>query len=178
MNLSRSVRVPIVGLALACAALVGCSPTPVPTPTPTPAFASEEEAFAAAEETYRAYMDASNSVDLQDPRSFDALDQYTAGDYQAQERKGLSEMHAEGYISGGAIRIESFRGIAVTSSGRVHAVACNDVSETLLTDSEGKSLVSPDRHVRYALDLTFEQVDSRLLLIDSDAVEDDSCLAE
>ncbi|QTV80967.1 hypothetical protein [Microbacterium sp. NIBRBAC000506063] len=33
---------------------------PEPEPTPTPLFSSEEEAFAAAEEVYRAYIDAMN----------------------------------------------------------------------------------------------------------------------
>src|SRR5690606_38234156 len=90
------------------ALLVGCSPEPDPTPTPTAAFASEEEAFAAAEETYRAYIDAFNAVDLQDPATFEPLLATSVGEYQSNERKQLSEMHAEGYVQGGAITIEWF----------------------------------------------------------------------
>ncbi len=50
-------------------------------------FASEEEAFAAAEETYRAYVDALNQVDLSDPETFEAVYAWTTGDANADERK-------------------------------------------------------------------------------------------
>ena len=45
----------------------GCAADPSVEPTPTPTFANEDEAFAAAEATYRAYVDALNQVDLADP---------------------------------------------------------------------------------------------------------------
>src|SRR5690606_26029635 len=51
----------MTALVLAAVSLSACAPTPTPTPTPTAAFASEEEAFAAAEEVYRAYNDAGNA---------------------------------------------------------------------------------------------------------------------
>ena len=61
--------------ALLMLTLAGCTtPEPTdPTPTPTSAFASEEEAFAAAEATYRAYVDALNEVDLSDPETFEPV---------------------------------------------------------------------------------------------------------
>ncbi len=53
---------PAVGAALLALALVtGCAPEPAPTPTPT-GFASDDEAFAAAEATYRAYVEAGNEL--------------------------------------------------------------------------------------------------------------------
>ena len=56
-------------LAASVVALTGClGSAPDPTPTPTAVFTSEEEAFAAAEETYRAYIDAVNARRA-DPRS-------------------------------------------------------------------------------------------------------------
>jgi hypothetical protein len=58
-------------LALALALTTACAPDPAPTPSPT-GFASQEEAFAAAEATYRAYVDALNAVDLSDPATFEA----------------------------------------------------------------------------------------------------------
>ena len=56
-------------LALALGLTTACQPEPSPSPS-APAFANEEEAFAAAEETYRAYVDALNQVDLSDPGDF------------------------------------------------------------------------------------------------------------
>jgi hypothetical protein len=50
--------------------LVGCAPQPDATPTPSATalpFATDKEAFAAAEATYRAYVDAQNGVVISDP---------------------------------------------------------------------------------------------------------------
>src|SRR5690349_16979313 len=53
----------VVAAALAVAVVLGtataCQPEPAPSPS-TGAFATQAEAFAAAEETYRAYVDALN----------------------------------------------------------------------------------------------------------------------
>src|SRR5688500_5990965 len=58
--------------ALVTGLLAGCAGDPEPAET-THGFASEEEAFAAAEETYRAYVDALNQVDLSDPETFEPV---------------------------------------------------------------------------------------------------------
>lgn len=176
MKLHRLASLPLVALALGLVVLSGCSPTPEPTPTPTAVFASEEEAFAAAEETYRAYIDASNSVDLADPQTFDALNQYTAGRYLSEERKALSHMHAEGYVSEGAIRIEWFRNVSWVEGTTLTAMSCNNVSETSLTDRDGTSLVPADRPIRYALRLELTLVRDALRIVKSDAIEDADCL--
>ena len=55
-----------VGVGLFVVALVGCAPedSPVPPPTPDvkPLFASDEEALAAAEEAYAAYLAMSDEI--------------------------------------------------------------------------------------------------------------------
>jgi hypothetical protein len=162
-------------VALAAAMLAGCTPAPEPDPTPTAAFASEEEAFAAAEEVYRAYIRASNAVDFQDPHTFESLEQYTSGDYLSDEREQLSEMHANGYIRGGAIEVIDFRGTRFDGSETITARTCNDVSKTTFTASDGTNLVPPDREERYALDLTFTAESGTLYLTGADAVEDSTC---
>lgn len=73
-----------VGAVLAVVLVSGCTPTPEPTPTPT-GFANEEEAFRAAEETYRAYVDALNEVDLADPATFEPLFVWTTGEWPAPD---------------------------------------------------------------------------------------------
>ena len=63
----------IASIAAAAAVVVmlsGCVAEPAPSPTPTSPFASEEEAFAAAEDTTRAYVDANNGVKDFDVWSF------------------------------------------------------------------------------------------------------------
>lgn len=161
-------------LALAGAALTGCSPSPAPTPSPTPAFASEEEAFAAAEETYRAYIDAFNNVDLQDPRTFAAIEIHTTGGYRSDEKEQLSQMKAQGYIRGGELLVVDFSGIETTKYG-VRARTCEDVSNVTLENSRGESVVAADRPDRYALDVQFQLDQGTLLISETESVEDTEC---
>ena len=58
-HLARTLASTLAAFAVV-GALVGCAPSSEPTPTPT-GFASEAEAFEAAEATYRAYVDATNA---------------------------------------------------------------------------------------------------------------------
>src|SRR6188768_3952981 len=76
-----------------------------PDPEPTPLFSSEEEAFAAAEATYRAYVDALNQVDLSDPETFEEVYAWTTGEANAGARKSFSQMHADGWIVGGESQV-------------------------------------------------------------------------
>lgn len=122
----------------------GCAtPTQDPTPNPT-GFASEAEAFAAAEATYRAYIDASNAVDTGDPRTFTAVFDTTGGDLNASARESLSEMHANRTVVTGESTY--FNAALVEWSPPTASIAvCLDVSDVGVTDAEGRSLVSPDR---------------------------------
>lgn len=177
MNFSwtRHLRLTGIGIvALAAGSLVACSPEPEPTPTPAAAFASEEEAFAAAEEVYRAYIAAFNQVDLSDPATFEPLNEFTAGEYQSDEREQLSEMHADGNVRGGEIVIVSLDGINATSS-TINARTCNDVSSTTFTDLNGNNLVPSDRAARYALALTFKSTEGTVKLVASEPIADTTC---
>ncbi|WP_350352065.1 hypothetical protein ABS642_01970 [Microbacterium sp. A8/3-1] len=170
----RHALTSIIALVLTSALVMGCSPAPEPTPTPTAAFASEEEAFAAAEETYRAYIDAFNEVDLGDPNTFEPVFIFTTGDYLKLEREDLSAMHARGDIRGGTIEVIEFSPQTYKGS-EVTARVCTDVGSTTFTDSEGVSLVPADRPSRVALDLTFIVAHGKTLLASAEPVEDDRC---
>ena len=162
-------------LMLAGATLSACTPAPEPTPTPTAAFASEEEAFAAAEEVYTSYMVAFNKVDYANPETFDAPGQFTDGEYAANEREGLSQMHAEGIVRGGETRTLWFRGLDF-ADGIVTARVCNDVSAVTLENAAGESIVSPDRPPRSAIDLTFEvSTSASIRLVQAEGSEDSAC---
>lgn len=173
----RTVRTAaFVLLGVLAGGMLGCAPEPEPSPTPTAAFASEEEAFAAAEEVYRAYIAASNEVDLSDPSSFEPLEEFTEGSYQSDEREELSELHAEGVVQTGEIHVIWFHPTTSDLDSTVEAVACNDVSETDLLDRNGDSLVSPSRPPAYAIKLLFNISDTGLRLAASNAIEDDECV--
>ena len=156
--------------------LAGCTTSGPAEPTPTPAFSNDEEAFAAAEETYRAYVDALNQVDLSDPETFEAVYGWTTGEANANERKSLSRMHADGWVVDGDTAVAGFNPGVVTN-GTVDAVVCSDVSAVSVTNADGQSVVSPDRPTTYALQVTFVKASTPTGLgIDtSNAVEDSRC---
>lgn len=125
--------------------MAACAPEPEPTPTPT-GFASEAEAFAAAEETYRAYVDALNQVDLSDPDTFEPVFAWTTGEANAAARESFSQMHADGWTVGGVSTPTVVEALDSTSGlEEVDLAVCVDVSTVTLVDASGDSVVAPDR---------------------------------
>lgn len=158
--------------------MLGCSPTPEPEPTPTPAFASEEEAFAAAEETYRALTAALNNIDASDPATFEPLYALSSGDFEKADREAYSNMHAEGYVIAGQTVIVSFDGIESDSTHTtVVAEVCLDVSGVTVVDAHGVSQVSSDRPDRYALLVTFVSSGNRMLTDSAEVNEAAKCVS-
>ncbi len=145
--ISRLVAV-IFAFALVIGVATGCRPEPAPSPTAT-GFANEAEAFAAAEATYRAYVDALNQVDLSDPESFEAVYAWTTGELNASDRKNFSAWHADGYSKSGDAKVAtvartSARGLA-GDEFEVDLDVCYDVSAVDVRDIDGQSVVATDR---------------------------------
>jgi hypothetical protein len=132
-----------VAVAMVILVATGCQPEPAPSPSAA-AFATEAEAFAAAEETYRAYVDALNQVDLSDPETFEAVYAWTTGELNSSDRKGLTNYHADGVTVSGDSRISLLNPKSLEVDA-VELAACLDVSEVEVVDGEGSSLVDPDR---------------------------------
>lgn len=143
-------RWPAALSALLALALTGCAPPAAP--DPEPAFATEAEAFAAAEKTYRAYVDALNEVDLSDPETFEAVYAWTTGDLYASDRTSFSNWHAQGVRKAGIASVISVQGVKATTE-QVEVQACYDVSGVEVLDSSGSSLVDPARPAVQALSL-------------------------
>jgi hypothetical protein len=142
--------------------LSGCAPEPAPTPTAS-GFTSEEEAFAAAEATYREYVKALNQVDLSDPKTFEAVYAWTTGDANAGARETFSQMHADGWRVSGETRI-ALAELDTSTSGEVPEMVrlsvCSDVSEVTVVGEDGMSVVSPDRPDIQAIRVTLEPVET------------------
>ena len=167
--------------ALLLLALAGCTTPESPEPTPTPAFSSEAEAFAAAEKTYRAYVDALNQVDLRDPETFEAVYAWTTGDLNASDRKSFSGWHADGYTKTGAALIISMdqQEVALDPESQVVAHACLDISAVDILDANGASVVAADRPAVQSLSVTFVEASDadlglRITSLDP-ASEEDAC---
>lgn len=143
-------------LVMAGATLSACSPTPEPSPTPTAAFASEEEAFAAAEETYRAYTEALSDIDLADSLSLETVFGWLVDDAAAASREAFSELSAEDFTVSGATTYSNFEGTGVDlTSGQVDAVVCLDVTDVDVRNSSGQSIVTDDRPDHQPMQATF-----------------------
>ena len=138
--------------------LVGCMPTTAPPAEPTPAFSSEAEAVAAAEETYRAYVDALNRVDLSDPATFEDVYAWTTGDANAGAREAFSEMYADGLTVDGPTEIAALGPSAIQpdSANSIDIDVCLDVSEVTLVDEDGRSVVAEDRRDVQSMLVTME----------------------
>ncbi|MEN2741180.1 hypothetical protein ABCS02_25635 [Microbacterium sp. X-17] len=154
--LRRASALALAALTLAAVALAGCTPVPSPTPTPAPSFASDAEAFAAAEATYRAYVDALNRVDLADPPTFEDVYSWTTGDANAEDRRSFSRMHADGLTVRGDSAVDLFERRPDTP---LSASVCLDVSRVELFDSSGASAVDPDRGDVQRMKVSFEKSD-------------------
>ncbi|CAN5453311.1 hypothetical protein BH10ACT5_BH10ACT5_09860 [soil metagenome] len=135
-----------VALVLVVGMTTGCQPEPAPSPS-GPIFANEDEAFAAAEQTYRAYVDALNQVDLSDPETFEAVYAWTTGDANAGEKKSLSRMHADGWTVAGDTQVIGIDSASFDPRGD-HVVTleiCTDVSDVRVLNASGQSVVAEDR---------------------------------
>lgn len=151
MGVQRPVRILVV--AALAALLAGCAADPAAEPTPTPSFSSEAQAFAAAEATYRAYVDALNQVDLADPETFEAVYAWTTGEANAAAREYLAQLHADGATLVGESRVSSVTQIASTPATSL--AACLDVQEVDLLDATGRSIVDGSRPDEQSFEVGF-----------------------
>lgn len=167
-RLSRAAA--LLTLAVATTLLSGCAPAPEPTPTATPAFASEEEAFAAAEEVYRAYNEAGNATGS-------GTDYLTASALQG-------ELDTTRYLSENGLRLEgasvilSFTGVAsdlVSATASVEASVCLDVTAVRVLDASGTDVTPSDRVNVLELDVKFVEADDHLLISESESLEEPAC---
>ena len=167
----------ISALVLTVGFLSGCTPEPDPTPTPTAAFASEEEAFAAAEEVYRAYTEAVNlerdGDDSVDPLGFlvgEALDGSldTSNKLQSQELRIVGDSFVLAF-TGQSADFPNGEGATVT------ALVCLDVSSTAVLDSSDSDVTPSDRAGHVPLDVKFIDSGDGLRISQSELAEAAAC---
>lgn len=159
-----------LALLLPLVVLAGCvGPpvvTPVPTPTATPVFASDEEALAAAEDSYRAYLAA---VDLSlATKDGSGLSRVATGNALAEALESVQGFIEKGETLVGQSSFRSMTLISQTLDGRVDTYACLDISKTDVIDGMGKTIVPPDRANVYPMQLSFEVDAERLVVGDSE----------
>ncbi len=163
---SARVASVLVLLAVLGGAAVGCGAKRPPSPTPTPLFASEEEAFAAAEETYRAYNEAGNRERAGDEAA-DSMS-FLTGDALENEIASTRELLDAGVELRGDIQVLEFVGLVASIESRSSAVTstvCLDVSAVHAVDEAGNLVTATGRSDVYGVDLTFVERDSSLKIL-------------
>ncbi|HEX7834119.1 MAG TPA: hypothetical protein VF479_01480 [Pseudolysinimonas sp.] len=154
---------------LAAAGLAACTPDdpvipPDPLPSSTPVFASEEEALAAAEDAYGAYLNSADEISAESGKDPERIEQFASGQLLEDALEGFSQLHDKHWRTVGSSTVDSFTEQFVDlASPVVVAYVCVDVSAVDVLDEDGKSVVSPDRPDRQAFEVTFEMGDLGLL---------------
>ena len=144
----------VLAAAVVLAALSGCmqtteKPTPTPSAAATPAFASDEEALAAAEKAYAAYLAVSNDVGHSggvEPERFEKVSSsgaLTNALTAAQKfRDSKSRLVGDTKFKSMSLQRANYSDPATVE---LEVYVCDDVSATDVLDSGGVSIVKPGR---------------------------------
>lgn len=176
-NRARTLLLLALGtVAFATGPLVGCTPRPTPTPTPTAAFATEKEAFAAAEEVYKAYNEAVNDArgnkQALEPEGF-LTGEVLAAESAASQTLAESHIHLEGHT-----RVLAFSGVSADKGVAVSTVVarvCLDISNVRAIDAEGNDVTTAGRSDIYGLDVEFSGNGDSLLISDYEVNPEIAC---
>lgn len=126
--------------------LAACAPSPEPTPTPTALFSSDEEAYAAAEETYRDYNDAGNA--RLDGESEPNPQDFLIGAALEGDIDGQRELKTAGLNLIGDVRISAFKPVDLSDANdysQLSATVCLDLTETSVVNDDGTPADLPER---------------------------------
>jgi len=147
--------------------LAGCAPTPPgPSPEPSVVFMTDDEAFAAAEATYRAYVDALNQYWSNDKR--DAVTDYLTGAALADELAGRELLAASRQDVTGRAELSGMSDVRRVGT-RISALLCLDTSATRLVNEFGEDITPTQRSTRTQLAVEFVVMNDHLLIVRSDS---------
>jgi hypothetical protein len=157
----RTARLPLP-LLLTALLLAGCTdptpmPTPPPTPSETPVFASDEEALAAAVETYGEFLMATDAVIRDGGAAPERVEAYLSPELYERELAGYQQLAQNGWHGVGSTTFELT--LQYFAAQRVVTYACDDVSSTDVLDSEGNSVVLESRAERIPYEVEFDAAD-------------------
>lgn len=153
--------------------LAGCTPGPAPKSTPAPLFTSEADAFKAAEQVYREYVDATNSNN-DGQASADPLE-FLGGAALDDALAGVRKREAAGTSVKGHVELVSFRSRTATvdsAVATVDAIVCVDVSNTWLANAIGDNVTPSTRAPQATLSVGFSQSRRHLLITRSEVTQE------
>ena len=154
-------------------ALSGCGggtplPTLPPTPSSTPVFASEEEALAAAEDAYAAYLAMSNLISSEGGLGPERIEPFAVRDFLDSALQGFETLRENQWRTTGQSVLKNatlqYADLEVAAGEDVVAAyACVDYTGLDVLDAEGTSVVSPDRPNFQAFEVFFDLIDGQLV---------------
>lgn len=137
--------------------LVGCVPQETAAPaSPAPSFATEAEAFAAAEQVYRTYTDAANAARGGDATA-DPFEYVVATAYEL-DLDAVNSFHEMGILLTGSAEVLTLVPQKVDLKDipqTMTAVLCMDWSGVRAIDAEGNDVTPPQRPEISGLLVTF-----------------------
>jgi hypothetical protein len=146
--------------------LAGCVPPPanvIPTSVPTaaPVFASEDEALAAAVKAYEGYLEVSDRILMDRGVNPERLLAVATKDVLAKQLPGFDQARKMDLRSTGGskvdtITLQAYEPRTADGKGIVTVYACVDVSSVNVYDSNGRSIVSPNRPNRSPFEAQFD----------------------
>lgn len=157
--------------------LAGCVdgnpiPTLPPTPSATPIFASEEEALAAAEEAYAAYLEMSALISSEGGVNPERIAPFVTESHLPAEIEAFAFYSSNSFRSVGSISFDSMTLQQADLSGpmvEISVYVCADVAGSQIVDGAGNDVTPTDRPDRIPLEVAFEaNSDQELLLSESD----------
>ena len=140
----------------------------MPTPTTTPVFASDEEALAAAEEAYRAYLAVADQIFAEGGADPARLADVATGDQLVADIAGFDEVRNLGQHSVGETHFRDTVLQRYDPATKDHAVTlylCEDVSQVDVFDATGVSIVSADRPAFVMYEVAFDFAPTTTLLV-------------
>ncbi|MBP2435833.1 hypothetical protein [Microbacterium amylolyticum] len=152
----RKILVASSSLVLASALLASCASEEPQNDAPVEW--TEESAFAAAEETYRAFIEATM------PYGDELALEYLAGDFRAREAQAMQEYRERGIELSGESIVTSFDGVdfsLIGGSASVTAHACHDDSDTWIKLPDGEPESAREEPL-YQAEIEFVSVDGEL----------------
>jgi predicted small lipoprotein YifL/sulfur relay (sulfurtransferase) complex TusBCD TusD component (DsrE family) len=164
-------------------ALSGCGggdplPTLPPTPSSTPVFASEEEALAAAEEAYGAYLEMSNLISSEGGSDPERIAPFVTAEQLVQETEAsafLSEngLHVTSGITATRMVLQGYQESDGTAEVTVYV--CLDAAGARIVDASGNDRTPSDRPETVALEVVMSgSVGDPLVMASSEQWSDSS----
>jgi hypothetical protein len=164
-------------LASGCAPS-GPQPTPRPSPSATPLFESDEEALAAAEEAYAAYLRVSDQITSEGGVNPERVDPLIGDDIRPGVHESFAKYRDRNIRTTGATSLNfvSLQSVQVDRHTVIDAYICIDVSEVRVVDSSGADITPESRASLVPLVVTFHSNSGpdRLIIERSEPWGDDS----